>query len=138
MRKKKRGQVSIEYMGLVGITSIIVLFLLIISNYYSRGIENSINTNQIDGIAKEIVDTAESMYYYGEPSKTTLRIYIPDKIQVINITTDQIILTVTTPSGTANLAYLSDVPLGGEVLSTEGFHDVEIEARGGLVWINGT
>jgi len=135
---KKRGQVSIEYMGLVGITSIIVISLLLISNYYSRGIENSINTNQIDGIAKEIVDTAESMYYFGEPSKTTLKVYMPDKITRINITSGGLILTVTTPSGGADLAYLSDVPLGGNISSSEGIHYVTIEARGGLVWINGT
>jgi len=135
---KKRGQVSIEYMALVGMTTVIVMFLLLISNYYSRGVENTINVNQVDGIAKEIIDTAESMYYFGEPSKTTLKIYMPDRVTDIDITPNTINLKVSTSAGDTDMFYSSDVPISGDISPSEGFHYVTIEARGGIVWINGT
>lgn len=138
MRLKKRAQVSIEYMAVVGITTIVVISLLLISNYYSKEVENTINTNQIDRIAKEIVDTAESMYYFGEPSKTTLKIYIPDRIKNITITQNELNLRVLTPSGETDMFYFSNVPLAGNLSPSHGFHYVKIEAKGGLVWINGT
>lgn len=138
MGLKKRGQVSIEYMAVVGITTIVVISLLLISNYYSKEVENTINTNQIDRIAKEIVDTAESMYYFGEPSKTTLKIYIPDRIKDITITQNELNLRVLTPSGETDMFYFSKVPLAGNLSASHGFHYVTIEAKGGLVWINGT
>lgn len=138
MRLKKRAQVSIEYMAVVGITTIIVISLLLISNYYSREVENTINTNQIDRIAKEIIDTAESMYYFGEPSKTTLKLYIPDRIKNITVTQNELNLRVSTPFGETDMFYPSNVPLAGNLSTSHGFHYVTIEAKGGLVWINGT
>jgi len=125
-------------MALVGMTTVIVMFLLLISNYYSRGVENTINVNQVDGIAKEIIDTAESMYYFGEPSKTTLKIYMPDRVTDIDITPNTINLKVSTSAGDTDMFYSSDVPISGDISPSEGFHYVTIEARGGIVWINGT
>ncbi|MBW2975192.1 class III signal peptide-containing protein [Candidatus Woesearchaeota archaeon] len=135
---KKRGQVALEYMILIGLTTVIVIFLLVMSNYYSKGVENTINTNQIDRMGKELIDKAESMYYFGQPSRTTVKAFIPKGIESINITSNEINFRVKTEGGTADMFYSSFVPLKGNITSSYGLHYIIIEAREGYVWINGT
>jgi len=135
---KKRGQVSIEYMIIVGIATVVIISLLAISNYYSKEVETTINTNQIDRIAKEIVDTAESMYYFGEPSKTTIKVFIPEGIKHINISNNELNFKVRTQTGLTDMSYGSSVPMQGNLPYSYGFHYVTIEAKEGYVWINGT
>ena len=135
---RKRGQVSIEYIAIVGLTTIVVISLLAISNYYSREVEDTINTNQIDRIGKEVVDTAESMYYFGEPSKTTIKVFMPNGINEINIIPNELNFRVRTKSGLTDMPYFSSVPLNGNISHSYGFRYITIEARGEEVWINGT
>lgn len=133
-----KGQISIEYMSLVGITAVIVISLLVISNYYSRQVEDTINTNQLDQIAKEIVDTAESMYYFGEPSRTTIKVFIPKGIRDVNVGSNEISFRVNTHFGEIDMSYSSDVALQGDISTSYGFHYITIEAKEGYVWINST
>lgn len=135
---KKRGQISIEYMAVIGITTVVVISILAISNYYSRQIEDTISTNQIDRIGKEVIDIAESMYYFGEPSKTTLKVFIPKGIKNITITQNELVFNVTTGSGLTEMAYSSAVPIEGNISRSYGLRYIKIEAKGGKVWINGT
>jgi len=139
MRKfSERGQISLEYMAVVGIATLIAISLLAISHYYSKGTETTINAQQIDRIAKEIVDTAESMYYYGEPSRTTIKAYLPDGIKEITVGPDELSFRVKTQSGETDMFYPSSVALQGNISTSYGFHYITIEAKEGYVWINST
>ena len=73
---EKRGQISLEYMAVVGITTFVAISLLVIANYYSRHIGGTIDTAQVDGIVKEVVDTAQSVYYFGEPANGTVTVTV--------------------------------------------------------------
>ncbi|MBW2981018.1 hypothetical protein KY360_06400 [Candidatus Woesearchaeota archaeon] len=139
MRKvSERGQISLEYMAIVGIATMVAISLLAISYFYSKGTESTINTQQIDRVAKEIVDTAESMYYYGEPSRTTIKAYLPDGINEITVGPDELSFRVRTPSGETDIFYPSSVSLQGNISTEYGFHYITIEAKEGYVWINST
>jgi uncharacterized protein (UPF0333 family) len=135
---EKRGQISLEYMAVVGITTIVAISLLVLSNYYSKQIGDTIDTTQLDGIAKDIVDTAQSVYYFGEPSKSTLKVYLPKGITSVTVGPDQINFRIRTDSGETDVFYPSDVTLQGGIPTAYGFHYITIEAREGYVWINGT
>ena len=134
----KKAQISIEYMSIVGITTIIVIFLLWVSIYYSNEVEDTIKLNQLDSIGKDIVDNAESVYYFGQPSKVTLNVLIPDGVTQINLTSDELLFKVRTKSGITDMFYPSSVALQGYISSSYGYHDIVIEAKEGYVWINGT
>lgn len=138
MKEKRRGQISLEYMAVVSITTAIAIALLALSNYYSKETEITLNTNQIDIVGKEIVDTAESIYYYGEPSKTTLKVYIPDGINSIAVGPDELSFKVRTKAGEAEMFYPSLVTLQGNISTSYGFHYISIEAKEGYVWVNST
>jgi len=135
---KKRGQISLEFIIIFGVTTMVVIALIGISFYYSRQVEDTINTNQINEIAKAIVDVAESMYYFGEPSKTTLKVYIPKGIKEITFDTNEINFRVKVKDGETDIFYPSPIPLQGIMSTGYGFRYIKIEAREGYVWINGT
>lgn len=133
-----KAQISIEYMSIVGLTTLIVIFLLWVSLYYSNEVEDTIKLNQLDSIGKEIVDNAESVYYFGQPSKVTLKVLIPKGITQINVTPNELLFKVRTKSGITDMFYRSNVELQGNISSSYGYHDIIIEAREGYVWINST
>ena len=135
---KKRGQISFEYLALVAIVSVIVIFILGISQFYSRQVETTINAKQVDTLAKEIIDTAESVYYFGQPTKNTFKVRVPPGIDSITINTTFILFTINAQGGKSNLVYPSTVPIAGNISRFPGIHTITIEARGNMTWINGT
>lgn len=127
-----------EFLAIVGITTIVAISLLAVSNYYSKKIEETIDTNQIDRIAKEIVDTAESMYYFGEPSRATIKVFMPKGIENISIGPTEVTFKFRTESGQNEISYSSKVALQGNLPIYSGIYFISIEAREGYVWINST
>jgi hypothetical protein len=133
---KKRGQMGLEYMAIVSIATLVAVSLLGISHYYSKQTEITINTNQIDQVGKEIVDAAESIYYYGKPSRTTLEVYLPEGIRNVTVGPNELSFKVRTEGGEADMFYPSSVPLQGNISTEYGIHIITIEAKEGYVWIN--
>ncbi len=127
-----------EYMIVVGFLTLIVLSLLLISMYYSKELESTISTNQLDKVAKEIVDKAEFVYYFGEPSKTTIKVFIPKDVKQVTVGPQEISFRVLTDAGPTDVFYQSNVNISGNISINYGFHYVTIEAREGYVWVNST
>ncbi len=135
-------------MLVVGVATFIALSIIAVSSHYSSEVRGTINTNQIDQISKEIVDTAESIYYYGAPTKTTIKIYMPGGVNSVNLNsldpadpTDvayEISFKVQTRMGESDIFYLSPIPLKGSIKTSEGYQYVSVEANEGYVFINST
>ena len=134
----KKGQISIEYMSIVGIVTFLVIALFALSQYYVGEVKTTVNSNQADQIAKLIVENAEIVYYHGEPSKVTLNVQMPKGIEEIDIYENEISFTLTRGDRTIDIFYPSSVPMQGNISTTQGARSITIEASGGYVWINGT
>ena len=137
-RFSKKGQISIEYMSLVGMVTFVVIALFALSQYYVGEVKTTVNSNQADQIAKLIVENAEIVYYHGEPSKITLNVQMPKGIENIDIYENEISFTLTRGDRTIDIFYPSSVPMQGDISTTQGARSITIEAFGGYVWINGT
>ena len=87
---------------------------------------------------REIIDNAEYVYYFGEPSKITMKIFIPKEVEQIDVHTNEINFRVATPNGDTDIHHTSAVNLSGSISDSYGFHYLTIEARGGYVWLNST
>jgi uncharacterized protein (UPF0333 family) len=131
----RKSQISIEYLSILGFVLVILILIITLSYIYSRQIEDQIIVNQVDKIAKEIIDSAESVYYYGEPTKTTIKAYLPENIEQISITVNDISFVVRTENGLTEISYHSEVNLAGTIPTASGIKNFQIEAREGYVWI---
>jgi len=138
MLSDRTSQVSMEYLILLGFVIFVVSIILIISADYSADVKQSVALNQIDRIAKDIINSAESVYYFGEPSKTTVKIFIPERVKSVSLEENHLIFKVQTASGLTDVGYKTVMPMQGSIPTTFGEHYITIEARGGYVWLNGT
>ena len=137
MFRTKRGQISVEYLIVIGFVVFIVISILGVAFFYASGIRDRIKTNQLENFANKIISSAESVYFAGEPSKVTITAYLPAGVQAIEIVYDSgseeylIIFDIETGSGISKIAYTSDVPLetGSSIISiSEGVKRLQITA----------
>jgi len=124
----KKGQIGVEYMIIVGFVTLAIATVLVLAVYYSDQLEDRIRLNQVENFATQLVNSAESVFFSGEPSKTTVRLYLPDGVQGIGINSDDIIINVAVSSGQNIRAYHSRVPLQGSITPTQGTKKITLQA----------
>ncbi len=136
LRFRKNAQVSMEYMIIVGFVAAITIPLILIFTTHSTEMNEAIIANQIDHIAAKIVDSAESVYYLGEYSKLTFRVYIPKKINAMSIGNNEVVFYVKKLGGVDHVVKYSNVPINGSVSVKSGIHNIVVESRGDYVWVS--
>lgn len=126
----RKAQVATEYIAIVGFVTFAVLLLTTAAYFYQRQVANQVVINQVDRLARELVDAAESVYFLGAPSKTTIKVEIPKNIEGISIEKNTVLFIVNTPQGQTSISYRSSVPLrisGEGIAEFEGLHSITLE-----------
>lgn len=138
MRKigdSRRAQVGVEYMIIVGFVTFAIMSVIALAFFYSGEIKERIRLNQVENFATQVVNSAESVFYAGEPSRTTVRLYLPEGVRDITVYSDAILITSVVGSGENIRAYDSDVPLNGTITPGEGIKKLTLEAKSDHVLI---
>jgi uncharacterized protein (UPF0333 family) len=135
-KMNRKAQVGMEYMILVGFLVVITIPLVLVYNSHYKSTSEQIISNQADQLGQKIIDTAESIYYLGEPSKTTIKIYVPQNIENLTIGNNEIVFGVNVGGGRDDVVKVSSVPITGFVSATPGLHTVEIKSHGSYVNIS--
>lgn len=135
MYKKKKGQASIEYLIIVGFVVFVLIVTLGIAFFYSGSIKDRIRFMDLSGCASKIISSSESVFYAGNPSKTTISCYLPDNIKEINITENSLIFSIQTNSGISKTAFSSNVPISGNIPTFSGSRKIIIQAQENTVSI---
>ncbi|MBN2881105.1 hypothetical protein JXM83_03555 [Candidatus Woesearchaeota archaeon] len=125
MSNISKGQIAIEYLIIMGIVLFLSIPSIIIYQGQSESIRDEISLSQAHVSVQKIVDTAESIFYLGAPSKETIKVYFPDSIKSISVSTYEINIIV----GEHNLYLVSKIPINGTILATPGIHEIEILAK---------
>ena len=133
MEKEERGQISTEYLIIVGFIMFLIISILGFSLFYSDQIRDRVKLNQLQNFANKLVSSAEQVFYSGEPSKTTITAYLPSGVQSITIppapNNKEIIFSIQTSSGLTIISFSSNVPIGSSSLSNnEGVKRIVVTA----------
>ena len=83
--KSHYSQSSLEYLLVVALTFAIIVPTTYLFYNYSRESSQEIADAQVTKLGKSIVDTAETIFYSGQGSKTTLELNIPDNVGSVAI-----------------------------------------------------
>ena len=132
----KRGQISVEYLIVVGFVVFLVLGVLGVAFYYSSALRDSIKFYQLKGYVDKTLSSAESVFFAGEPSKSTFTAYLPDGVNNVYVLEENgehsLVVDISTSSGNALIAYPSNVPLAleGALNLNAGVKRIEVIARG--------
>lgn len=141
------GQSSLEYLLVVAITFIVILPATYLFYSYSKESGYEITDAQITRLGKTIVDTAESIFYSGQGSKTVLEVNVPDNIDTAQIIDGrELVFNVTTSFGVSEIVFFSSVSLTASGnctanvcaipgLANSGLKKVKIEVIGDSVRI---
>jgi len=77
---------------------------------YSKESSQEISDSQITKIGRDIVDTAELIFYSGQGSKTTLQLNIPKNVEkALIIDGKELVFNVTTSFGISEIVFFSSV-----------------------------
>lgn len=130
---KKKAQASMEMLILMGFLTFVIVGILGIGYFYSSTINDRIKSSQVGNFANKIISTSESVFYAGEPSKSTISVNLPDSIQDIGIEQDALVIEFTLSSGTNILAFPSSVPIvesiSSPITTSSGIKNIEISAN---------
>ena len=107
----KRGQVSVEYLILVGFLTFIIIGILGLSFYYSNSVQDQIKSTQVQSFANKLISTSERVFYSGKPSKATITAYLPEGIQSIEFYEGGIVIAYKTASGLNKNHFESNVQI---------------------------
>ena len=132
---QKKSQASMEYLVIVGFVMVLIIPMLLIFYTYSDRTEDQIVSNQINKIGNKVSDAAEAMYYLGEPSRTRIKAYFPNKINNITIGNNEIVFTVRTKQGEDEIVIYTPVAIQGSLDFHSGHHNIDIRSRGSYVEI---
>ena len=137
---KKRGQVGVEYMIIVGFVTFAITIVMATSFLYADKIKDGIKLNRAENFAAQVVNSAESVFFAGEPSKMTVRYYLPEgvrEIKISEINNDTYLhLVVQTSSGQVDIVYRSSVPLSADISVGEGIKKLTLEASDDVLSIS--
>ncbi len=130
-----KSQVSTEYMLIMGFVTVITIPLIIIYYAYSSDTSEAVASSQMLQIARAVVDSAESVYYLGKPSQTTLKLNFPENIYSTNLSNKEVVFKMKTKNGVTDIVQISSVNMSGSLPATQGIHVLTIKAEDGYVQI---
>ncbi|MBI2135349.1 hypothetical protein HYU09_05130 [Candidatus Woesearchaeota archaeon] len=134
---RKKSQVSVEYMMIIGFVTLITIPLVLIYHSFVQDSSDEIISSQVRQIAQKIAHTAESVYYLGEPSQATLNINMPDMVIGVNMSAGyEIVFKVLTGSGTADIVQSSAVNITGSLPVNKSAYAITLEAKSGHVEVS--
>ena len=105
-----KAQSSLEYLLIVALTFAIIVPTTYLFYNYSRESSQEITDAQITKLGRSIVDSAESIFYSGQGSKTALELNIPDSVySALIIDGRELVFNVTTTFGVSEIVFFSSV-----------------------------
>lgn len=137
----RTGQISIEYLVILGFVTFLVMSVLALSVLYMDSVRDTIKFRQVETYATKIVSAAESVYYAGQPSKVSVQAYLPASVSSVEVLREGLLITVVASSGEAKSLFPSRVPLNassGVLPASEGLKNVELRATSDSVVVSST
>ena len=130
------GQVSIEYMVIIGFVTVITIPLIIVCHSFIQESNDEITSTQVSQIAKKIVDAAESVYYMGEPSQTSLRVNIPGNVITANTSNYEVLFQIKTKSGVVDIIQSSSVNITGSLPTNRSTYMITVRAVSNYAYVS--
>lgn len=137
MRILKRGQISIEYLMIVGFVMFLVISILGIALLYTASVKDELKFNQLERFAIKVISNAERVFFEGEPSQVTINAFLPSGVQSIYVDIDvpndeyTLVFNLSSSSGESVIGFSSDVPMSlvsPGISTSEGLKRLEIKA----------
>jgi uncharacterized protein (UPF0333 family) len=134
-KMQKRGQLSIEYLMIIGFSLFIITILMLVYSQQTTQQGSEIAFTQVNKVGKKIVDTAQEIFYRGADSRKTIQIYMPANVKNSTVFSNAIVFAVETNQGISELDYPSSVQLQGDLPESQGVKYITVVAKSNFVCV---
>lgn len=131
-----KAQISVEYLITIGFVTVALVPLILVYYTYTIDSNDEVVSTQLDKLAKEIVDAAEQVYFLGEPSLTTINLYVPGDVESVSLANFEIAFNISTSRGVTEVYQSSQVNISGDLPTKKGVYTLTIRALDGYVNIS--
>ncbi|MFT4311753.1 MAG: hypothetical protein ACMXYF_00820 [Candidatus Woesearchaeota archaeon] len=125
---QKRGQVSIEYLLLMGFALIAILGAAALAFLSFSDFEQSVRENQVQSSLQSIVEQSQLVYGIGPNSFRVITITLPTNVDQILIAQNTITARMHTSGGLNDIVFFSTVPLQGTIDAQRGTKTLRVTA----------
>jgi hypothetical protein len=106
----RRGQSAFEYILVVGIAMLLIVPGAILFYDYSKRSGDEMLRSQVDMAGGDIIDAVEKVYYIGENTWETIKIYVPDNVRWIYILNNsELVIEYDSQVGIGDAVFFSDI-----------------------------
>lgn len=145
----QKGQISVEYLMILGVTFVMIIGASYVFYNYSQSTNTEIVKSQVNVLGNKLVNQAEAIYSVGEGSLVRLPLTVPEEVEEIYVVdSNTLVIAINTPSGTSDSIFFTDFPIdgtanrpgGGRTIGPiyEGKMEITIQSRGSYVLFNST
>ena len=107
-----KAQSAVEYLMIIALTLGIIVPTSYLFFRYSSESNVQIVDVQVTRIGRNIIDTAETVYFSGESSKIVLEINMPENVEDVYIIADrELVFKVITELGETEIVFFSDIDI---------------------------
>ena len=131
-----RAQVSMEFLLVMALALLIIVPLILFFVAESQSSTEEVNAAQIGQILRKIAANAETVYAFGEPTTLTLRVYMPQGVEAVNISNTELIFTVRTKGAFTTISENLPMNITGDISNHVGIHRLRIQAANNSVVIS--
>ena len=132
------GQVSIEFLLVVVLASLLLTPIFVILSSQSANIEETNRNIQVSSTINTIVEAGKIINAQGPPSKMLISVKFPSNVDSVIIDNQEIIFYVTQGGIINSIAEGVDFNVSGNLTNDEGLHKIVIKAvsSGSNSWVN--
>ncbi len=131
-----KAQASFEYMMVfaLALAFAIPVWIYMSSMQQSAGEELSLSYSK--NAVNQITSAADLVYTQGPPAKVRLNVYIPSRLEMINIINKTVNFRILTSAGASDVFSESVANLTGTLSNSEGTYWISVESKGNYVQIS--
>ena len=126
MTHTRRGQISAEYLILVGFILLTLIPVIAALYSYSAHSQERLAVEQAHQTVKRIADAANTVYSLGHPSRIIRKVYIPANIKNATISDMEIIFVVEGSTGDVEVVETTMVEVSGTLPTNQGTYRMNV------------
>lgn len=116
-----KAQFAVEHMLVIALGILVIIPIVYFFYNYSVSQMDEVSMTQINRMGNDILNSAESVYYMGKPSRVTLDTNMPPGVNGIYILgTKEIVYNFTFRGKYSDIAFSSNVPIAGPYANETG------------------
>jgi hypothetical protein len=142
----KKGQLSIEYLMILGLSMIVILGAVYIFYAYVQDASSDVVNSRINEIGTRILQQSESIHGIGKGTWIVIDINIPDElVESYIMNNSELVFVTSNTNGVSQSVFFSNINISGEIPPSgskeyyglgKGKNSLRIESKGGFVLLN--